>query len=120
MTIETPAWVRDAVFYQVFPDRLARSGRVQSPGELEPWDATPTVHGFKGGDLYGVIEHLDRLQRLGVNALYLNPVLASAANHRYHTDDYYRVDPLLGGDDTMTSTTGEDVSYILFGACIAP
>jgi len=101
MTIETPAWVRDAVFYQVFPDRLARSGRVQAPGELEPWNAAPTVHGFKGGDLYGVIEHLDRLQRLGVNALYLNPIFASAANHRYHTDDYYRVDPLLGGDEAL-------------------
>ena len=50
MDIHTPAWVRDAVFYQVFPDRLARSGRVPAPGELEPWDAEPTSHGFKGGD----------------------------------------------------------------------
>ncbi len=107
MTFDTPAWVRDAVFYQVFPDRLARSGRVEAPGELEPWTATPTTHGLKGGDLYGVVAHLDRLERLGVNALYLNPVFASASNHRYHTDDYYAVDPLLGGNEALRELLDE-------------
>ena len=54
MTIDTPEWVRDAVFYQVFPDRFAISAtRVAKPGPLEPWDAPPTNHGFKGGDLLG-------------------------------------------------------------------
>lgn len=101
MPVDTPAWVRDAVFYQVFPDRLARSGRVPAPGPLEPWDAPPTVRGFKGGDLYGVVDHLDRLHDLGITALYLNPVFASASNHRYHTDDYFHVDPLLGGDAAL-------------------
>lgn len=98
MSIVTPDWVRDAVFYQVFPDRFARSGRVDEPGPLEAWDAAPTVHGFKGGDLYGVAERLDYLRELGVTALYLNPIFASASNHRYHTYDYLAVDPLLGGD----------------------
>lgn len=107
MHATTPAWVRDAVFYQVFPDRLARSGRVTAPGELEPWDAEPTVTGFKGGDLYGVVAHLDRLRRLGVTALYLNPVFTSASNHRYHTDDYFSVDPLLGGDDALRELLDE-------------
>jgi cyclomaltodextrinase / maltogenic alpha-amylase / neopullulanase len=101
VTIDTPAWVRDAVFYQVFPDRLARSGRVLAPGELEPWDAPPTSHGFKGGDLFGVAMHLDRLQRMGVTALYLTPVFTSASNHRYHTYDYFAVDPLLGGNQAL-------------------
>ena len=93
-----PAWVRDAVFYQVFPDRFASSARVVKPGPLEPWDAPPTAHGFKGGDLLGVAERLDELAELGITALYLNPVFASAANHRYHTYDYFAVDPLLGGN----------------------
>jgi cyclomaltodextrinase / maltogenic alpha-amylase / neopullulanase len=101
VTVDTPAWVRDAIFYQVLPDRLARSGRVLPPGEYESWETPPTRHGFKGGDLYGVVEHLDRLRGLGVTALYLNPVFASASNHRYHTDDYFRVDPLLGGDAAL-------------------
>ncbi len=94
-------WVRDAIFYQVFPDRFARSGRVEPPGPLEPWDAPPTAHGFKGGDLFGVAERLDYLVELGVNAIYLNPIFASASNHRYHTYDYLAVDPLLGGDAAL-------------------
>ena len=66
---------------------------------MEPWDALPTVHGYKGGDLMGVAEHLDELTDLDITALYLTPVFASASNHRYHTDDYYSVDPLLGGNE---------------------
>src|SRR5207249_1903894 len=62
------------------------------------WDAPPTQHGFKGGDLLGIAERLDDLLDLGISALYLTPVVASASNHRYHAYDYLRVDPLLGGD----------------------
>jgi cyclomaltodextrinase / maltogenic alpha-amylase / neopullulanase len=98
---DPPAWVADAVFYQVFPDRFRRSGRVPAPGPLEDWDAPPTVHGFKGGDLYGVAEGLDHLAELGVTAIYLNPIFASASNHRYHTYDYLAVDPLLGGEPAL-------------------
>jgi neopullulanase len=97
----TPEWVRDAVFYQIFPDRFARSLRTVAPGPLEDWDTPPTVHGFKGGNLLGVLEHLDHLERLGVNAIYFNPVFASASNHRYHTYDYFQVDPLLGGNAAL-------------------
>src|SRR5215207_5943783 len=68
-TLTSPSWVRDAVFYQIFPDRFARSARVRKPGPLEPWDTPPTVHGFKGGDLLGVVEHLGHLERLGINAI---------------------------------------------------
>ena len=102
-----PGWVRDAVFYQVFPDRFARSGRVPAPGPMEPWDSPPTAHGFKGGDLYGVIGRLDHIQSLGATALYLNPVFASAANHRFHTYDYLAVDPLLGGEDALRQLLDE-------------
>ncbi len=98
----TPDWVKDAVFYQIFPDRFARSERLAKNGlTFEPWDSPPTTFGFKGGDLYGVAERLDYLQDLGINALYLNPIFASASNHRYHTFDYYQVDPLLGGNDAL-------------------
>jgi len=96
----TPSWVKDAVFYQIFPDRFARSKQMPDLG-FEAWDSAPTHHGFKGGDLYGVIEKLDYLQDLGITAIYFNPVFASASNHRYHTFDYYNVDPLLGGNDAL-------------------
>ena len=101
MNITTPDWVRDAVFYQIFPDRFAKSERVKKPSELEPWTSPPTIHGYKGGDLLGVVERLDYLQDLGVTALYFNPVFQSASNHRYHTHDYYQVDPMLGGNEAL-------------------
>jgi neopullulanase len=97
----TPDWVRDAVFYQIFPDRFARSGEVPEPGPFEPWDAPPTPNGIKGGDLAGITAGLDRLIEFGITALYLNPVFTSASNHRYHTDDYFAADPLLGGNEAL-------------------
>jgi len=96
--VTTLSWVPHAVFYQIFPDRYARSVHVSKPGGLETWDSDPTTYGYKGGDLLGVVEHLDELQDLGVTALYFNPIFQSASNHRYHTHDYYQVDPLLGGN----------------------
>jgi neopullulanase len=98
----TPDWVKEAVFYHIFPDRFATSSRVAKPPNLEPWEAPPTRHGFKGGDLLGVVEHLDYLTDLGVNALYFCPIFQSTANHRYHTHDYYQVDPILGGNAAFT------------------
>lgn len=99
----TPDWVKNAVFYQIFPDRFARSGQVDAHDTvtLKPWGHPPEAQGFQGGDLYGIVQHLDYLQELGVTALYLNPIFASAANHRYHTYDYYTVDPLLGGNEAL-------------------
>jgi glycosidase len=95
---QVPGWVPDAIFYQIFPDRFASSASVTKPRNLEAWDAPPTLHGFKGGDLVGVIERLDYLQDVGITAVYLNPIFQSPSNHRYHTHDYYQVDPLLGGN----------------------
>lgn len=91
----------DAVFYQIFPDRFARSGRVDLGVRLEAWEDPPTFHGYKGGDLWGVADKLDYLADLGITALWFNPIFQSASNHRYHTHDYFRVDPLLGGDEAF-------------------
>jgi neopullulanase len=95
---EPPAWVRDAIFYQIFPDRFAKSQAALKPSGLDPWGAPPSAHGYQGGDLVGILERLDYLSDLGVNALYFTPIFQSASNHRYHTHDYEKVDPMLGGD----------------------
>ncbi|MDQ4044476.1 MAG: glycoside hydrolase family 13 protein [Chloroflexota bacterium] len=97
-SIDTPAWVHHAIFYQIFPDRFAKSDRLEKPSGIEPWDTDPTVYGYKGGDLLGIVERVDYLTDLGITAIYLNPIFQSAANHRYHTHDYFKVDPLLGSD----------------------
>src|SRR3974377_1020436 len=98
---QTPEWVRDAVFYQIFPDRFARSAAVPKPGHLDPWGSPPTLHSYQGGDLLGVTEHLDYIEDLGANAIYFTPIFQSASNHRYHTHDYEKVDPMLGGNSAL-------------------
>ena len=100
-SVQTPDWVRDAVFYQIFPDRFARSDRVPKASNLQPWGAPPTGHAYQGGDLLGVVERLDYLADLGINAIYFNPIFRSGSNHRYHTHDYYQVDPMLGGNAAL-------------------
>lgn len=102
MQIQTPDWVKHAVFYQIFPDRFARSQqprkRLLQNASWEAWDDMPTLQGYKGGDLWGILEQLDYLENLGINAIYFTPIFQSASNHRYHTHDYYQVDPMLGGN----------------------
>ncbi len=121
MTVETPDWVKRAVFYQIFPDRFARSKRTQHPRgiQFKPWGSPPEEQGFQGGDLLGIVEKLDYLQALGINALYLNPIFASASNHRYHTYDYFQVDPLLGGNaalrELLDQAHARDIRVVLDG-----
>ena len=123
MTIRTPEWVKHAVFYQIFPDRFARSEPPYNCPEmtvaLEPWAAAPTLDGYKGGNFWGIIDNLDYLQDLGINAIYLTPIFQSTCNHRYHTHDYYQVDPLLGGNkafaEFLTAAHNRDIRVVLDG-----
>jgi len=105
-----PAWLNEAVMYQVFPDRFARSAQADAHPTPEwaiptAWDdpVDPVMPGrsqqFYGGDLDGAIDKLDHLVSLGVNLLYLTPVFPAASNHRYDASSFDSVDPLLGGDD---------------------
>jgi neopullulanase len=104
MSVSTPNWVKDAIFYQIFPDRFARDEHDHSAGpagmsvRFQPWASPPTPYGFQGGNLAGIEQRLDYLSALGINAIYLNPIFASAANHRYIAHDFFQIDPLLGGD----------------------
>lgn len=98
---ETPAWVKDAVFYQIFPERFAKGDPSIDPEGVEPWGGKPTPYNFFGGDLQGVIDHLDHLTELGVNAIYFNPLFAATTNHKYDTQDYLRVDPHFGTNDLL-------------------
>jgi glycosidase len=94
--MSVPGWVKQAVFYQIFPDRFANGDPRNDPANVQHWGALPTIWGFQGGDLRGMIQHFDYLVDLGVNALYLNPIFQATANHRYNTTDYFKIDPKLG------------------------
>jgi len=98
-----PDWAKDAVFYQIFPDRFCKGDPSIDPVNVQPWDSQeqPTPLSRYGGDLQGIIDRLDYLVELGVNAVYLNPIFESPSNHKYDTTDYYKIDPAFGDLDTF-------------------
>lgn len=105
--MDVPEWVFDAVFYQIFPDRFANGDPANDPPNVQPWGTPPTSWGFQGGDLQGVLQRMDYLQDLGINAIYLNPVFRSSSNHRYNVSDYYAIDPKLGSREEFHSLLDE-------------
>jgi len=96
LAMTVPDWVQDAIFYQIFPDRFANGDLSNDPPNVQIWNETPNRWDYQGGDLRGIIQNFDYLLDLGVNALYLNPIFHSSANHRYHIIDYFQIDPFLG------------------------
>jgi alpha-glucosidase len=107
-----PAWARDAVVYQIFPDRFARSAAADGrrlPEWARPagWDDPVAYRGddaalqLYGGDLDGIADHLDHIAALGADTLYLTPFFPAESNHRYNASSFEEVDPLLGGDKAL-------------------
>jgi cyclomaltodextrinase len=103
---EPPAWVKDAVFYQIFPERFANGDRSNVPEDVEPWGGEPKINNFFGGDLQGVLDHLDYLQKLGINAIYFNPLFQATTNHKYDTEDYLKVDSHFGTNAVLKNLVG--------------
>jgi alpha-glucosidase len=109
---DNPEWIKSSVFYQIFPDRFARSGKVNIvPDWAHPreWDLLPRGRGkytgqeLYGGDLYGVSEHLDHIMDLGVNGIYFTPLFPARSNHRYDASSFDVIDPILGGNAAFHS-----------------
>lgn len=116
---ERPTWVQNAVFYQIFPDRFYNGNPAQDVKEGEysyqghlakkvlDWNTASMDYedgygmDFHNGDLDGVIQKLDYLQDLGINAIYLNPIFTSPSVHKYDSLDYFQIDPHLGGDAAL-------------------
>lgn len=96
-----PSWVKDAVFYQIFPERYANGDPSLNSEDTQEWGGLPTRDNFFGGDLKGVIDHLDHLERLGITAIYFNPLFEATTNHKYDTRDYMQVDSRFGTNDTL-------------------
>jgi alpha-glucosidase len=113
-----PDWAPDATVYQIFPDRFARSAAAGSrpvPAWARPagWDEEVVFRGdgvaeqFFGGDLDGIVEHLDHVATLGADTIYLTPFFPAESNHRYNASSFAEVDPLLGGDRALARLAQE-------------
>ena len=109
-----PAWSKSSIMYQIFPDRFARSEKADAHktpkwavkanwGDDVIGSGPGTSEQFFGGDIWGIIEHLDHLQSLGVNLVYLTPIFPGMSNHRYDASSFHEVDPLLGGDEAFAA-----------------
>jgi alpha-glucosidase len=109
-----PAWHLGSVVYEIFPDRFAKGvsgSEPQAPSWAVPreWDEPPTGRGpetpfeWFGGDLRGIEQHLDHVERLGASLLYLTPIFPAGSTHRYDATSFDRIDPLLGGVDALAS-----------------
>ncbi|SJZ36956.1 alpha amylase N-terminal ig-like domain-containing protein [Selenihalanaerobacter shriftii] len=130
---KTPDWVRDAIFYQIFPDRFYNGNPDNDPDKIgiykdnnnlydaiipdweegvppsspvitrdvDFYDDNNAIHPegghyvFYGGDLQGIEKKLPYLKKLGVNAIYLNPIFKATSNHKYNTEGYELVDDTL-------------------------
>lgn len=104
-----PRWVKETVWYQIFPDRFNNGNINNDPVKTLPWDSTvsPQSDSFYGGDLEGIIEKLDYLIDLGINGLYLTPIFKAPSNHKYDTSDYYEVDVNFGDKATLKKLIDE-------------
>ncbi|UCF10567.1 MAG: glycoside hydrolase family 13 protein [Candidatus Bipolaricaulota bacterium] len=100
--VSPPDWVRDAVFYQILPDRFRRGADAWSVDPHAPGDREP-----RGGDLAGIQAALPYLQDLGVTALYLTPIFHANSYHKYDTVDYYAIDPGFGDDRSIRELVRE-------------
>jgi cyclomaltodextrinase / maltogenic alpha-amylase / neopullulanase len=98
---DIPDWARGATFYHIFPDRFARSGSGHRRGPVDPWDQPVGPKSVLGGDLDGIVERLDHIASLSVDALYLTPIFSSPSNHKYDTADYFTVDADFGGNAAL-------------------
>jgi cyclomaltodextrinase len=99
---KAPTWVRNTVWYQIFPERFGNGDRSNDPEGALPWGSEePKPNNFFGGDLQGVIDHLDHLVDLGISGIYFTPIFKASTNHKYDTIDYYELDPQFGTKETL-------------------
>jgi len=126
-----PEWAKDAIWYQIFPDRFYNGDTSNDPTKesmwgvwpweiqkeweispwtsdwykLQPWEiANGNEYRYQfqirryGGDIQGIIDKLDYLQELGINAIYLNPIFDSPSSHKYGAAYYHHIDRHFGPD----------------------
>ena len=111
----TPTWFKNAIIYQIFPDRFYRDDSKKLTDRKNrllhgSWNNKPNyfkdvttkeiiAYDFFGGNLAGIITKLPYLKELGISVIYLNPIFEAQSNHRYDTGDYHKIDSWLGDMD---------------------
>ena len=93
---QTPTWVKDTIWYQIFMDRFYAEEKTSKL----PWGKLPVHnHELYGGNIKGVIKKLDYLHDLGINGIYFTPIFKAPSAHKYDTIDYFQIDPQFGTNE---------------------
>lgn len=118
-----PSWVKEGVFYQIFPERFCNGNKDNDVKDneyyfdnhpakkIKNWNEPPKRYNeafcldFYGGDLNGITKKIPYLKELGITALYINPIFYAATIHKYDCLDYFTVDPHFGGDEALAELT---------------
>ena len=95
-----PEWYRNAVVYQIFPDRFCKLD-YKGNKQLNDWDDNKSLtrHSFYGGNLKGAMSKLEYLKDLGITGIYFTPLVTSTENHKYNISDYEHIDPDFGDNE---------------------
>jgi len=109
-----PDWIKGGIIYHIFVDRFFGDGQLRLKQGAVPrsdWGGCPYFepdeegimrnNDFFGGNLYGIIEKLPYLEKLGVTCIYLSPIFEADSNHKYDTGDFMKVDAAFGGDEAL-------------------
>ncbi|QDU67880.1 alpha-amylase family glycosyl hydrolase [Engelhardtia mirabilis] len=114
IAVDTPDWAKHAIWYQIMPDRFRNGSEANDPDPVRPWrsewfETSPwetrggqtfwqfaVFQRLYGGDLQGLIEKLDYLEQLGVNAIYFNPVFQASTPHKYNATSFVHIDEHFG------------------------
>lgn len=97
--VSPPAWAKDAVIYNIFPDSFATGKAYLSEEPVEKEFGGEKVRGKLGGTIRGIAENVGYLEELGFNAIYINPIFAAGEYHKYDLLDYYHIDPCFGTNE---------------------
>jgi len=92
------------VMYLLFPDRFANGDTLNDNIDGYPDKANRSdQYGRHGGDIKGIVDHLDYLKELGISAIWFTPLLEDnqprVSYHHYAITDYYKIDPRFGSNN---------------------
>ena len=101
--------MKDTVWYQIFPERFANGDSKLNKSHILPWGSKNEVHNEMhfGGDLQGIMDHLDYIADLGATGIYFTPIFEAPTTHKYDTIDYFKIDPSFGNNETFKTLVKE-------------
>ncbi len=120
---DIPAWSKGRIYYQIFPDRFRNGDTSNDPEGTYSWNGPHNRNslsfGFYGGDLRGVIDSIDHLEYIEVEAIYFNPIFEAQTPHKYDTTDYLKIDDSFGNEEVFSNMIEalheSDIKVILDG-----